>query len=57
MRILFDYTISFETDGRKLRMQKQAFNIHNIINEVRKEYPDAGTFIVIKKVKSLAPIG
>ena len=48
---LYEYDISFETDIKKLRIQKTEYNIHELIRKVRIEYPDARGFIVLSKTE------
>ena len=55
--MVYDYDVSIETEGGRLRKQTQQSNIHNVIKEVRKEYPDAHMFIVLKKVPTVGTKG
>jgi len=48
--MVYDYDISFEVKGGRLRKRLSCSNIHNVIKEVRKEHPDAHMFIVLNKV-------
>ena len=52
-RIIYNYEVSFETGdiGNRVKMEQSGFNITEVITKVRKEYPDAHMFIVVKKKK------
>ncbi len=52
MLALWEYNVSFETCGKRIRVQQSAYNITDVIKKVRKDYPDAKMFKVLKKVKS-----
>lgn len=56
MRELYEYNVSFETDGKRIKAQQLEFNIHDVIKRVRKDYPDAKMFIVLNKMKQPHPI-
>jgi hypothetical protein len=46
----FDYTVSCEVaGGERIRVNKQAYGISELIRSVRKTEPTAHMFIVIKK--------
>lgn len=56
MRDIYEYNVTFETGGKRIKAQQSGYKIHNVIKRVRKDYPDAKMFIVLKKVKYPHPI-
>ncbi len=50
-RITYDYKLSCETKEGKRIMQSPAHNITEMIGKIRKDYPEAHTFIVLDKKK------
>ncbi len=49
LRTIYDYRLSYETNVGKRIIQSQAHNITEMIGKVRKDYPEAHTFIVLSK--------
>lgn len=47
--MIYNYDVSFETNGERLRKKLPCSNIHQVIKEVRKEHPDARMFVVVSK--------
>lgn len=52
MPTIWDYNVSLETCGKRIRVQQSGHNITDVIKKVRKDYPDAKMFKVIKKVRA-----
>lgn len=57
MPTIYEYNVSFETGGKRVKAQQSGFNIHDVIKRVRKDYPDAKMFRILKKMKYPHPIG
>jgi hypothetical protein len=53
----YDYCLSFESEGQRLRKDVVGINITDAIKRVRKDNPDARMFSVIKKVKKVLDKG
>jgi len=51
--MIYNYDYSFKVNEERIRRQTVASNIHQVIKETRKDYPEAHTFIVIKKSPSV----
>ncbi len=58
-RIIYHYEITFETGGmgNRVQVEQSGFNITEVIKNVRRDYPDAHLFIVLKKKKQPQPTG
>lgn len=54
---IYEYNMQFESNGLKYRVQQSGLNIHDVINRIRKKYPEAKHFIILKKMAYPHPIG
>lgn len=48
---MYEYDVSFETSNGRIQSQQTEHSIHDVIKKVRKDYPDAKMFRVLKKRK------
>ncbi len=53
---IYDYNLSFEVGDKRIKAQQSGYNIYDVIKKIRKDYPDAHMFVVLRKIKNSSPI-